>query len=183
MLEYLQDEGLTVVAILNTHGHTDHIAGNRVIKKMFPHAPIIIGSNEADLLLDPIANLSSVFGQAIISPLADLLVNDGERLELAGFVFKVREIPGHSPGSVVYIACEEAPPIVLGGDVLFAGSIGRFDFPGGDGSLLVEGIRSKLFDLPDETRLFPGHGPSTTIGIEREQNPFVRQPRVNRGDS
>lgn len=173
LLDAIRHRNLRPAAILNTHGHSDHIAGNRMLKEAFPDAPLVIGRNEAHLLTDPVANLSAAFGHDLISPSADQLVDDGESLEFGGFVLEVREIPGHSPGSVVFVVRNESPLIVIGGDVLFAGSIGRFDFPGGDGHLLVNGIRSKLFDLPDDTRLLPGHGPETTIGTERVRNPYV----------
>jgi glyoxylase-like metal-dependent hydrolase (beta-lactamase superfamily II) len=100
-------------------------------------------------------------------------VSHGEKFEIGGFAFEVREIPGHSPGSVVFLCQEADPAFVLGGDVLFAGSVGRTDLAYGDGPLLFAGIHSRLFSLPDETRVFPGHGPPTTIGQERRTNPFV----------
>lgn len=171
--EVLSRNGLKLAAILNTHGHADHIAGNAALKAAHPGAPLIIGRNEARLLVDAKANLSAPFGMPLTSPPADRLVDDGERLDVAGFSFGVREIPGHSPGSVVFVADEFDPPLVFGGDVLFAGSVGRSDLPGGDGRLLLEGIRSKLFNLPDATIVLPGHGPPTTVGEERRSNPFV----------
>ncbi len=173
VLEVLDREGLSLAAILNTHGHADHIAGNAAILEIFPDAPLIIGRNDARLLTDPEANLSAPFGMPLTSPPADRIVEHGETLELAGFAFEVREIPGHSPGSVVFVCRDLTPGFVLGGDVLFAGSVGRTDLEYGDGPLLFSGIRSKLFDLPDETLVFPGHGPVTTIGRERRTNPFV----------
>lgn len=173
LLGWLDREGLNLAAILNTHGHADHIAGNAAIKEIFPHALLMIGENDAPLLTDPVANLSRQFGMDLVSPLADRTVAHGETLSLAGFDFEVREIPGHSPGSVVFVCRGVEPPFVLGGDVLFAGSVGRTDMAYGDGPLLFEGIRSKLFDLPDEIRVYPGHGPMTTIGRERRSNPFV----------
>jgi glyoxylase-like metal-dependent hydrolase (beta-lactamase superfamily II) len=173
ILSVLEREGKRVAAILNTHGHADHIAGNQVLKAYAPDAPLIIGRNEAHLLTDPDANLSAAFGLPLTSPPADQLLSDGERVELAGLSFLVREIPGHSPGSLVLIADEYDPPFVLVGDVLFAGSVGRTDFPGGSSQALIQGIREHLFQLPDATLILPGHGPPTTIGTERRSNPFV----------
>ncbi len=164
--------GLHLAAILNTHGHVDHIAGNLAIKQAFPEAPLVIGRNETALLRDPELNLSRSFGQPLTSPEADRLVVDGERIDLAGFEFEVREIPGHSPGSVVFVCDRYEPPFVFGGDVLFAGSIGRTDL-GGDFDQLIDGIRAKLFTLADATVIYPGHGPATTIGVEKRTNPFV----------
>lgn len=169
----LQRERLRLVAILNTHGHADHIAGNARMKAAHPEAPLIIGRNEAHLLTSPEANLSAGFGVPLTSPAADRLVDDGERIEIAGIPLEVREIPGHSPGSVVFIAHDCQPAFVLGGDVLFAGSVGRFDFPGGSSETLFSGIRQKLFNLPDGFVVLPGHGPPTTIGEEKAHNPYV----------
>jgi hydroxyacylglutathione hydrolase len=173
ILAFLADQGLSAAAILNTHGHADHIGGNAALKQAFPQAPLLIGVNEAPLLTDPEANLSAPFGFPIISPEADRLVHEGDVLDLAGISLEVLEVPGHSPGHVVYL-CRGQPCRVFAGDVLFRGSIGRTDFPGGSLSQLAAGIQNKLYSLPDDTVIYPGHGPITTIGREKQSNPFVR---------
>lgn len=173
ILDCLRDNGLGLAAILNTHGHADHIAGNRMMKRESPDAPLIIGAGDAPMLTDAVLNLSAPFGMPLTSPKADRLVREGEVLSLAGLELEVREIPGHSPGHVVFVTRGLAPVRVFGGDVLFRGSIGRFDFPAGDGEALLAGIRSKLFSLPDDTVVYPGHGPATTVGHERRTNPYL----------
>jgi glyoxylase-like metal-dependent hydrolase (beta-lactamase superfamily II) len=172
ILDCLKEEGLAAAAILNTHGHADHIGGNCEMKRRFPDAPLMIGFHEADLLSNPAANLSAPFGMPVVSPIADRLLKEGDSVEAAGLRFEVLELPGHSPGHVVFL-CRQDPPIVFGGDVLFREGVGRYDFPGSDGQLLFQGIRSKLFTLPKQTVIYPGHGPVTTIGHELQFNPFV----------
>jgi hydroxyacylglutathione hydrolase len=171
VLDRLRAEGLTPVAILNTHGHVDHIAGNQALKAAFPDAPLIIGAGDAAMLTDPMLNLSGLAGLPVTSPPADRTVREGEFVEAAGLRLEVFDIPGHSPGHVVFVLHDG--PLVFGGDVLFAGSIGRTDFPGGDLDLLLGGIRAKLWPLPDATQVLPGHGPPTTVGTEKRTNPFL----------
>jgi glyoxylase-like metal-dependent hydrolase (beta-lactamase superfamily II) len=172
IIEYLSKQGLKLAAILNTHGHVDHIAGNGAIKEAFPEAPLVIGVGDAAMLTDPWLNLSGPFGMSITSPPADRTLREGETYEAAGLRLEVLEIPGHSPGHIVFVWRDETP-IVFGGDVLFAGSIGRTDFPGGNLNQLLAGIRAKLWPLPEATIVYPGHGPATTIGEERRTNPFL----------
>jgi hydroxyacylglutathione hydrolase len=173
ILDFLRDEGLTVAAILNTHGHADHIGGNAALKDAFPDAPLIIGAGDRNMLSDANANLSAPFGMPITSPPADRTVKEGDTVAAAGLTFDVLDIPGHSPGHVVFILKGASPDRVFGGDVLFRGGIGRYDFPGGDGELLVDGIRRKLFTLAPDAVVYPGHGPVTTVAHERKTNPFV----------
>jgi len=172
ILQLLERRKLRLAAILDTHGHIDHIAGNAALKQAHPDAPLVIGRNEIAALSDADVNLSRPFGIPITSPPPDRLVDDGEKIEIAGFSFEVREIPGHSPGSVVFVCTAYDPPFVIGGDVLFAGSIGRTDL-GGDYEQLMSGIFAKLLNLPDQTKVYPGHGPATTIGQEKRTNPFL----------
>ncbi|HMP04258.1 MAG TPA: MBL fold metallo-hydrolase [Gemmatales bacterium] len=171
ILSFLAEAGLNVAAILNTHGHADHIGGNAALKEAYPDAPLIIGAGDAAMLTDPWENLSAVFGTPITSPPADRTLQEGEVLEMAGQRWQVLGIPGHSPGHIVFRDLDR--PVVFGGDVLFAGSVGRTDFPGGSFDQLAAGIRDKLFVLPDDVVVYPGHGPATTIGSEKRTNPFV----------
>ena len=172
VLAFLADNKLTPAAILLTHGHVDHIAGVAEVKAAFPAAPVVIGRGDAPMLTDARLNLSGLWGFDITSPPADKLLDDGDRVAYAGVEWDVREVPGHSPGHVVYVGRDTDPPLVLAGDVLFAGSVGRTDFPGGSSPQLIAGIRAKLWPLAGDTRVFPGHGPPTTIGAEKASNPF-----------
>jgi hydroxyacylglutathione hydrolase len=172
IMRFLMEQGLEVVAILNTHGHADHIGGNQVLKQAFPKAPIITGVRDAEFLTDANLNLSAPFGMPIVSPAADQLVREGDVVELAGMRLEVLDIPGHSPGHVVFVM-RGAPCRAFSGDVVFRGSVGRTDFPDGNADLLFQGIRSKLFLLPGDTVLYPGHGPVTTVDHEKHTNPFV----------
>jgi len=173
ILDFLTQNKLVLAAIVNTHGHVDHIAGNAAMKQAYPEAPIIIGEHEADFLTDAEINMSAKYGFEVLSPPADKLVKDGETITVAGIELDVREIPGHSPGHVVYVVHEMTPKWVLGGDVLFEGSVGRTDFPGGSFATLKAGIIAKLWPLPDDTIVFPGHGQPTTTGREKRMNAYV----------
>jgi glyoxylase-like metal-dependent hydrolase (beta-lactamase superfamily II) len=171
-LDFLRDEGLAPAAILNTHGHLDHIAGNRALKDAYPPAPLMIGVNDAIMLTDSEANFSAELGLPVTSPPADRLLREGDVLDLAGIRLEVFDIPGHSPGHVVFVS-RNAPDLVFGGDVLFREGVGRTDLPGGSGPLLLQGIRDKLFTLADDAVVYPGHGPTTPVGHEKRFNPFV----------
>jgi glyoxylase-like metal-dependent hydrolase (beta-lactamase superfamily II) len=171
--EALGERELTLAAVVCTHGHVDHIAGNADLKRHFPDAPIVIGTGDAPMLTDAMLNLSAAFGQPVISPPADRMVKEGDRLTVAGIELEVFDLPGHSSGHVVYLIRDEKPVMVLGGDVLFRGGIGRFDFPGGSFEQLKSGIERVLWPLPPDTVVYPGHGPLTTVGHEKQTNPYL----------
>ena len=173
IIDVVRSRDLTPAAILNTHGHSDHIAGNDAMKQAWPDCPLVIGAGDAEKLTDPAKNLSAAFGAALVSPPADVLVHHGETYEAAGIALEVRDTPGHSAGHVVFLWSAGSPQIVLGGDVLFRGGVGRTDFPDGSFEQLEASIRQQLYTLPEDTRILPGHGPETTIGLEKKTNPFI----------
>ena len=173
ILEFLSENGLKLEAIVNTHGHVDHMAGNAEMKRGFPEAPILIGAGDAIMLTDAVVNMSANYGMPVVSPPADRLLKEGELLSLAGIALEVFDIPGHSPGHVVYLIRETKPITVIGGDVLFRGSVGRTDFPGGSFETLKANIERVLWPLSPDSVVYPGHGPVTTVGHEKETNPWV----------
>jgi hydroxyacylglutathione hydrolase len=175
ILDFLRQEGLRVASLLCTHGHADHIAGNEALKAAYPDAPLVIGAGDSPLLTDAMQNLSALFGPPLVSPPADRTVSEGEVIEAAGLSLEVLDVPGHSPGHVAFLWRDGSggPHRVFSGDVLFRGSIGRYDFPGSSGPVLFESIRQKLFSLPSDTVVYPGHGPVTTVGHEQKTNPFL----------
>ncbi|MEM2341375.1 MAG: MBL fold metallo-hydrolase [Candidatus Bathyarchaeia archaeon] len=171
ILKEIDEHNLRIKYVLNTHGHMDHISGNTLVKETL-RAKIIIHQSDACMLTDPLKNLSMLLGRAVISPPPDLTIQNGEILRIGFLKFKVIHTPGHTPGSIS-LYCEDER-VVFTGDTLFARSIGRTDLPGGSYETLISTIRGRLFNLPDETAVYPGHGDRTTIGIERKWNPFLR---------
>ncbi len=168
ILELLTRRGLTVAAVVNTHGHWDHVVGNGAFARA-SGAPIYRHALDEEMALqaDQLAARWGFGGEA--SPPADHPLEEGTPFTFGPYSFEVLHVPGHSAGSV----CLHGAGVLIGGDVLFRGSVGRTDFAGGSLSQLLGGIRAKLLPLPDETRVLPGHGPETTIGHERRFNPFL----------
>ncbi len=168
ILHLAESSGYQVKQIVNTHGHFDHIGANQQVKDA---TGAVLMMHEADLLLLQNArNHAQAYGLTVSpSPDPDKFLNEGDVFSVGEQSFSVFHVPGHSPGSL----CLLSDGHLFVGDVLFAGSIGRTDLPGGDFDALVEGVREKLFRLPAETIVHPGHGPDTTIGREKQMNPFV----------
>ncbi len=171
MLDWIAEAGLKPEAILLTHTHPDHIAGVDLALRRFGRVPVYVHEAEAGFCSDPLLNLSALIGMPVTVTEPDRHVRDGTRLELDGCVFRVLHSPGHSPGGVAYVHDASRQAIV--GDTLFAGSVGRSDFPTSDPGALRATIRDVLMGLPDDFTIHPGHGPPTTIGRERRTNPFV----------
>jgi glyoxylase-like metal-dependent hydrolase (beta-lactamase superfamily II) len=156
------------VYVLNTHCHGDHVAANGPVKERF-EVPLLVPEAEAALLDDPGLNMSAVYGLPVTSPPADGFLDIGGTVEFGSSTLKVLSTAGHSPGGVSLYG----HGVVFTGDALFMGSVGRTDFPGCDEDLLLSSIRENLLTLPEDTIVYPGHGPDTTIGIEKRHNPFL----------
>lgn len=162
---------VTPVAILLTHTHYDHIGAVDETREMFD-VPVYVAPEEDAWLSDPSKNLSQMIGTPFSVEPADHLFNPDETLEIGSFTFKVLATPGHSPGGVSFVFDEDQ--IVISGDALFAGGIGRSDLPGSNGQQLLNGIREKLFTLPGDYKVYSGHGLETTIQNEIDTNPFFK---------
>ncbi|MEM1607364.1 MAG: MBL fold metallo-hydrolase [Candidatus Bathyarchaeia archaeon] len=170
ILSEIRKNRLRIKYIVNTHGHADHISGNTSIKRA-TGAILAAHCKDAEMLIDPAKNLSLMLGLNVVSPPPDIVLRGEEEIEVGHIKLKVLHTPGHTPGSIS-LYCRDLGAVFTG-DSLFAGSIGRADFPGSSCRDLLLSIREKILALPDETVVYPGHGESTTIGVERRSNPFL----------
>jgi glyoxylase-like metal-dependent hydrolase (beta-lactamase superfamily II) len=170
----LKKNGHTPVDILLTHGHVDHIGGVESIRRHWPKVRVAIHKDDANMLTSPAENLSLMAGSMVQTRPADVLL-DSEKMyyQAAGLRFQVIHTPGHSPGSICLYSAHDH--ILFAGDTLFAGSVGRTDFPSGSHEALMDSIQKKLMILPERTQVYTGHGPETTLGNEKKFNPFLTE--------
>ncbi|RYG74692.1 MBL fold metallo-hydrolase [Lentibacillus lipolyticus] len=172
LINFMADEGVEPQAILLTHAHFDHIGGVSHLRSYYG-IDVYLHENEQSWLENPEWNGSSLFtGNEITTTKAEHLLNPGSQ-QVGSLAFDVIHTPGHSPGSVSFLFADEH--FIISGDVLFNKGIGRTDLPGGDIEQLEQSIRGSLYQLPDSYIVYPGHGPATTIGEEKQQNPFFKK--------
>ena len=168
---FIDKAGLKPVLILATHGHFDHVGAVHALAEAYAAPFACLPGDERQL--EALEDTYAMYGMGKTKqPKIDRLLRPDEMIQAAGFELKVLHTPGHTPGGACFYHAESGS--LFTGDTLFRRSIGRSDFEGGDGALLVASIRSKLFSLPEATRIYPGHGDASTIGEEKRENPFVR---------
>jgi hydroxyacylglutathione hydrolase len=170
ILEAIQRAKLRIKLVVDTHGHFDHILANRQVSEA-TGAPLAVHPDDASMLTNPLRSFALFVGKVQPSPPATVSLAEGNTIELGAAKLQVLHTPGHSPGSIS-LWCPEQK-VIFSGDVLFNMGIGRTDFPGGSFRVLARSIRERLFALADDTIVYSGHGPETTIGFERANNPFV----------
>ena len=171
LIDFLKEHKLNPVAVVLTHGHADHIGGLVLLREEYPVVKVCIHKLDAKMSEQTEDNIFTLGGEWLDIKPSDLLLEDGDVIELAGIKLKVFHTPGHTPGGICLYSDEG---VVFTGDTLFASSVGRTDMAGGDMRELIKSIREKLLDLPDETVVYPGHGESTTMAQEKRHNPYLQ---------
>lgn len=171
LLHFLAKKKLNVTQVFLTHAHADHLAGLDELLQVFPGIPVYQHESERPWLTDPQLNLSSWMGSPVVLGTPTENLDDEQTILTPGGTLKVLHVPGHSPGSLLYFF--EKEHLAIGGDLLFRGSVGRWDLPGSDPLHLKQSL-DKVFQLPEETIVYPGHGPRTTIRAERTSNSYLR---------
>lgn len=171
IIAFIEENKLTPVRLLNTHGHIDHILGNRFIKEKY-NLPLEAHQDD-EFLMEDAKNYGASFGIIMKEEplMIDKYLNENDRIEFGNSILNILHVPGHSPGSIVFY--NEEQKILIGGDVLFNDSIGRTDLPAGNYDLLSKGIKEKIFALDENIEVYPGHGISTSIAKEKKHNPFL----------
>lgn len=172
LADFLAENKLAPAALIITHGHADHIAAVPLLRKNYPEMKVYIHNLDARMLAETDTNLSVLAAAPLTVEPADTTVCDGDYIEQAGIKLLVLHTPGHTPGGISLYSQREN--LIFTGDTLFADSVGRTDLPNGDTQELINSIKQKLMPLPEETVVYPGHGPETTIGQEKLHNPFLK---------
>lgn len=168
--QFISEKGLNLKRLLLTHGHIDHILGNKFIFDTYGLLPEVHGDDV--FFIERMQQTAAMYGlNCEQSPMPEKFIKEGDTISLGAYDFQCLYTPGHSPGSISFYNKENK--LLIGGDVLFRGSIGRADLPKGDYEMLIRSIKQKLLALNDDVRVYCGHGPSTTIGLERKTNPFL----------
>jgi hydroxyacylglutathione hydrolase len=165
----IEQKGLKPKVLINTHGHVDHVGANKDIKEKYD-IPLCVHPSDSSMLSNILNSTMGFFLGAKKSPAPDRFIEEGDEINIGTSSLKVIHTPGHSPGSVSL----SGDGFLLSGDVLFCGGVGRTDLPGGSWTELEKSIKEKIYSFPDDTFILPGHGPITTVGQEKETNPFVR---------
>ena len=171
LVEKISELNVVPRLLLQTHLHVDHVLGTRFVLEKYGLEPMAHEGDE--FLIGETKNMAASFGMAVDRdpPVPSVHLNHGDTVKLGHETFEVIHVPGHSPGGIAFYSAENK--VLLAGDVLFKGSIGRTDLPGGDYQQLIDGIKRRLMVLPDDVDVYPGHGPKTTIGEEKRTNPFL----------
>ena len=168
ILAYIRAEKIDVKVIALTHGHFDHIGAVEELRKSL-NVPVAVHADDADMLLDGKQNLSAFMGNPMVIKPADIILNDGDCISFGGCSLRVISTPGHTKGGI----CLYGGGALFSGDTLFAGSVGRTDFPGSSTKDILDSVQNRLSRVSDSTKVFPGHGPASQMGIERESNPYM----------
>lgn len=166
--QFIKNKNLRPLMIINTHGHADHCGGNKFLKERYS-IPVLMHEADIEILNSFESKFIFPLMKGSSPPVPDKFLKDGQLIEFGESILKILHTPGHTPGSI----CILTNGILFSGDLIFSGSVGRTDFPGGSWSELINSIKNKVLTLPDETIILPGHGPSTTVGEERRNNPFI----------
>ncbi|CCQ93583.1 Beta-lactamase domain protein [[Clostridium] ultunense Esp] len=169
IITQIKDLELDIKYIIFTHGHGDHIAGVNGIKE-YTNAPLAIHKDDEYLLMDGKSNFSSMMAMGTVEISADILLDDGDEISFGDLIAEIIHTPGHTPGGI----CIKIGDSIFTGDTLFAGSIGRTDFPKSSFKDIMNSINKRIIIYPDETKIYPGHGPATTIENEKRSNPFIK---------
>ena len=172
MIDFLTENQLNPVAVILTHGHADHITGIAPLREKYPEIKVYIHTLDAVMLKRPTKNLSMLAGKFFKTDPAEVEIKTDETIEITGIKLQILHTPGHTPGGISLYCPDDG--VLFSGDTLFADSVGRTDFPGGSMPQLISGIKKKLCVLPNQTIVYPGHGPTTTIAREKQYNQYLQ---------